>query len=106
MEQAIEKIKGGETKPVVSPALFVGKTAATYRTAQENPDLLDAMYCYCHCSESIGHKSLLSCFTDNHAANCGICQDEALYAKSLLNKGNDIPQVREEVDRKFWKPLR
>ena len=104
--QAIEKLKGGETKPVLSPALFVGKTAGTYRIAQENPDLLDAMYCYCHCSKSIGHKSLLSCFTDNHAANCGICQDEALYAYSLQNDGYDIPEIREKLDQKYWKPLR
>jgi hypothetical protein len=102
----IEKLKGGETKPVLSPALFVGKTAATYRIASEKPDLLDAMYCYCHCSKSIGHKSLLSCFTDNHAANCGICQDQALYANSLDNKGYDIAMVRKEVDKKYWRPLR
>jgi hypothetical protein len=102
----VEKLKGGETKPVLSSTRFVGKTAAAYRVASKKPDLLDHMYCYCYCSRSIGHKSLLSCFTDNHAANCGICQDQAFYANSLDNQGYDIAQVRKAVDKKFWKPLR
>ncbi len=102
----IEKLKGGETKPVLSPDRFVGKTAAAYRVASKKPDLLDHMYCYCYCSNSIGHKSLLSCFTDDHAANCGICQDQAFYADSLDKQGYDIAQVRQAVDKQFWRPLR
>lgn len=102
----VEKLKGGETKPVLSPTRFVGKTATAYRVASKKPDLMDAMYCYCYCSRSIGHKSLLSCFTDNHAANCGICQEQAFYASSLDKKGYDIAQVRKAVDKKFWRPLR
>jgi hypothetical protein len=105
-QASVEKLKGGETKPVLSPARFVGKTAAAYRVASKKPELLDAMYCYCYCSRSIGHKSLLSCFTDNHAANCGICQQRAFYANSLDEKGYDIAKVRTAVDKKFWKPLR
>jgi hypothetical protein len=97
----VASLKGGETKPVLSPSLFVGKTAAAYKVAQENPELLDSMYCYCYCSRNIGHKSLLSCFTDNHAANCGICQDQAFYAYSLAQKGYDIAQIRQAEDKKF-----
>lgn len=102
----VEKLKGGETKPVLSPSRFVGKTAAAYRIASKKPDLLDHMYCYCYCSIGHGHKSLLSCFTDSHAANCGICQDQAFYADSLDKKGFDIAQVRKAVDKKYWRPLR
>jgi len=99
------KLKGGETKSVLSPARFTGKTASAYKVAQENPELMDAMYCYCYCKKTIGHKSLLSCFTDGHASKCGICQDQAFYAKRMQNKGLDIGQVRKEVDRKFWRPF-
>ena len=99
------KLKGGETKPVLSPARFSGKTASSYKVAQENPELLDAMYCYCYCKKTIGHKSLLSCFTDRHASKCTICQDQAFYAKRMLDKGLDIDQVRKEVDKKFWRPF-
>jgi hypothetical protein len=101
----IQSLRGGETKASLSPSLFVGRTAAAYRVARENPELLDTMYCYCYCSRSIGHKSLLSCFVDNHAANCGICQDQAFYAYSLDKKGYDLAQVRQAVDKKFWRPF-
>jgi len=57
-----------EKKPVLSPALFVGQTARAYRIAQEIPDVLDQLYCYCECDKHLGHKSLLSCFTDDHGA--------------------------------------
>jgi len=52
----------------LSPALFVGQTARTYQIAHEIPDILDQLYCYCECDKQMGHKSLLSCFIDSHAA--------------------------------------
>lgn len=57
-----------ETKTPLSPALFVGKTARAYRVANEIPDVLDQIYCYCECDKHMGHLSLLSCFTDSHGA--------------------------------------
>lgn len=52
----------------LSPALFVGKTAAAYQVAHEIPDVLDQLYCYCECDRHMGHATLLSCFVDSHAA--------------------------------------
>jgi hypothetical protein len=57
-----------ETRPTLDPARFVGKAAVTHRIAREIPEVLDRLYCYCECDKSIGHKSLLSCYTDGHAA--------------------------------------
>jgi len=57
-----------ETRPTLDPARFVGKAAAAHRVAREIPDVLDQLYCYCACDKHQGHKSLLSCFTDGHAA--------------------------------------
>jgi hypothetical protein len=57
-----------ETKPTLDPARFVGKAAVTHQIAREIPDVLDHLYCYCECDKSVGHKSLLSCYTDGHAA--------------------------------------
>jgi hypothetical protein len=102
----IEALKGGETRPILSPVLFVGKTAKAYNVAKKNRDLLDSMYCYCNCKKNIGHKSLLSCFTDRHAVNCQICQDQAFYAADKHEQGYMIADVRMAVDKKFWRPLR
>ena len=102
----IEALKGGETRSTLSPVSFVGNVARAYNVARENRELLDSIHCYCNCKETIGHKSLLSCFTDKHAVDCKICQDQAFYAESRFKEGNDIAQVRLAVDKKFWKPLR
>jgi hypothetical protein len=56
-----------ETRPTLSPARFVGKAARAHEIAQEIPEILDQLYCYCECDKHQGHKSLLSCFTDGHA---------------------------------------
>lgn len=102
----IEALKGGETRPTLSPVLFVGNVARAYNVAGQNRELLDSMHCYCNCKKTIGHKSLLSCFADKHAVDCKICQDQAFYAASRFQEGNDIAQVRLAVDKKFWRPLR
>jgi hypothetical protein len=57
-----------ETRPTLDPARFVGKPAQAHRVARAIPDVLDDLYCYCECDKSIGHTSLLSCYTDGHAA--------------------------------------
>ena len=57
-----------ETRPTLDPKRFVGKAAVGHQIAREIPDVLDQLYCYCECDKTSGHKSLLSCFTDGHAA--------------------------------------
>lgn len=95
------QLKGGETRPVLSPAYFVGQTAKAYRVAREIPQVLDSIYCYCQCERTIGHKSLLSCYTDEHAAYCAICQDQALRAYELYKEGKDIISIRKTIDDEF-----
>jgi len=102
----LNALRGGEIRPTLSPVLFVGNVARAYSVAREYIDLLDSIYCYCNCKKTIGHKSLLSCFTDKHAVNCNICQDQALFAASRFKGGDDIVQVRLAVDKKFWRPLK
>ena len=63
-----QQVARRETRPTLDPALFVGKAAAAHRVAREIPDVLDQLYCYCQCDKHFGHKSLLSCYTDGHAA--------------------------------------
>lgn len=69
----VEKTSGApykfrETRPTLSPALFVGDVAQAYQAARDIPEVLDQLYCYCRCAENFGHKSLLSCYVDKHAS--------------------------------------
>ena len=56
-------------RPVtLSPALFTGQVARAYRIAQEVPELLERMPCYCGCYVNPGHRNNLDCYADRHGA--------------------------------------
>jgi hypothetical protein len=58
--------------------------------------------CYCHCDQSFGHKSLYTCFEDDHASQCAVCVDEALLAYQLVREEKLTPQqVRDKVIEKY-----
>jgi uncharacterized protein with PCYCGC motif len=93
-----------ETAPVTSslgatlaPAKFFGKTKQAYEVARKIPVTLAQLPCYCHCDQSVGHKSLHSCFEDEHAASCAVCVDEALLAYQLEKRGKPATQIREQI---------
>ena len=66
-----ESLRRGETRATLDPSLFNDpQVRKAYQVAREIPWVLDSIYCYCKCEESpvFKHKSLLSCYVDNHAA--------------------------------------
>ncbi len=66
-----ESLRRGEKRTTLNPELFNDPMIRrAYQVAKEIPWILDSIYCYCHCEESpvFRHKSLLSCYVDNHAA--------------------------------------
>lgn len=66
-----ESLRRGEKRTTLDPKLFNdARVREAYRIAKEIPWVLDSIYCYCQCEESpaFRHKSLLSCYVDNHAA--------------------------------------
>lgn len=97
----ITSLRGGEVRPTLSPVYFMGKTARAYKIAMEIPEVIDSLYCYCRCKENFGHKSLLTCYVDDHAVHCDVCQNEAIRASELFQQGKDIPSIRRAVDREF-----
>ena len=89
-------------EPTLPPSQFVGKTRAAYQTAKEIPRTLAQLPCYCECDQSFGHKSLQSCFVDDHASQCAVCVDEALLAYKLQKEDKLTPdQVREVIIEKY-----
>ena len=88
--------------PTLAPAQFVGKTREAYVVAREIPQTLAQLPCYCHCDQSFGHKSLQTCFVDDHASHCAVCVDEALLAYRLQKEQKMSPeQVREIIIEKY-----
>jgi hypothetical protein len=64
------QVKGGERRPVLNPQGFADpRVQYSYALAQQHPQVLDQLFCYCHCDKApFHHKSLLSCFATTHAA--------------------------------------
>jgi len=93
-----------ERRPILDPALFASASEPdvqpAYEVARKYPDTLDRIHCFCECKESPHehHKTLLTCFTDRHAAGCGICQREALLAARLKEQGMSDEQVEMAVE--------
>lgn len=88
--------------PTLAPDKFIGKTRDAYRVAKQIPATLAQLPCYCECDRGFGHKSLHSCFEDDHASHCAVCVDEALLAYQLQTQNKMTPeQVRERIIEKY-----
>lgn len=88
--------------PTLRAEQFVGKTRDAYKVAKEIPATLSQLPCYCECDRGFGHKSLHSCFEDDHASHCAVCVDEALLAYQLQKEQKMTPdQVRDFIIEKY-----
>jgi hypothetical protein len=83
--------------PTLSPADFTGNVKKAYQVAKEIPQTLAQLPCFCECDRGHGHKSLHSCFEDEHAAGCGICTDSALLASELKQQGKSDAEIRNNL---------
>ena len=84
--------------PTLDPERFTGLTRDAYRAVRAIPVTIAQLPCYCHCDEGFGHKSLYSCYEDDHAAHCDVCVREALLALRLEKEHKLTPaQIRERI---------
>ncbi len=96
-----------ERKPILDSFLFRSAddrdVPRAYEAARRFPDTIDRLHCFCECKENQteGHKTLLTCFTNEHAAGCGICQKEALLAAQLKDRGISDDDIERTVESLF-----
>lgn len=64
---ALPAIPANPRPVTLAPELFTGRVAEVYRIAQEAPELLEQMPCYCGCYVSDRHQNNLDCYTDRHS---------------------------------------
>lgn len=84
--------------PTLDPQKFTGRRREGYEAVRAIPETIAQLPCYCHCDRGFGHKSLHSCFVDDHGANCSICLEEALLAYRLQKEEKLKPeQIRERI---------
>jgi hypothetical protein len=77
------------------------QTARAYTVAKEIPKVLAQQPCYCWCSRG-GHRGLLDCYVSDHAAHCGVCQKEALFAAKLTKQGKSPAEIRTAIEKSGW----
>ena len=86
-----------ETRPVLDRNMFSQNKYAyeAYGIAKEMPGVLDKLFCYCYCEVNprFKHKSLLTCYTDAHASQCGVCMREAFVAKKMAMEGKSHEEI-------------
>ena len=88
--------------PTLEPEKFTGPVREAYRAAREIPQTLAQLPCYCHCDRGMGHKSLHSCYEDDHASHCAVCVNEALLALKLEKEQKLSPaQIRDRIVEQF-----
>jgi hypothetical protein len=96
----------GPLPETLDPSQFADmQTQNVYALAAKVKSIIYQLPCYCHCDKKIGHTSLLSCYTDRHAAVCALCQKEAVLAYTESKKGKTPTQIRKEIIDGKWKDV-
>lgn len=96
--------RDGITSIAVSPSAryaAMPAVAAVYDMAAQIPEVLDGLYCHCDCSMHSGHRSLLTCFQDDHGAGCDVCLGEAELAFRMRGEGRALKEIRAAVDELY-----
>jgi hypothetical protein len=96
--------RSGLTAADVAPAeRYAGypRIAEVYRMVAQIPDVIDGIYCHCDCSKHSDHRSLLTCFQDDHGAACDVCLTEASLAFRMVGEGRSLREIRKAVDNLY-----
>lgn len=95
-QNLLEATTRQETRPTQDPAMYTDPyIKEAYAVAREIPGTLDKIFCYCYCAlnPQFKHKSLLTCYVDDHGAKCGICMREAVVTKQLTAQGKKPGEI-------------
>ena len=77
------------------------KARAAYQAAEDIPEVLAELPCFCGCMTALGHESNLFCFRDEHGSGCSICEDIALDARDMHDKGFSIERIKQAIRERF-----
>ena len=72
-----------------------------YDAAKQYAHVLEQIYCYCHCKESAGHRSLLTCFQSEHGSGCDVCIGEAELADQMVTQGKSLQEIQAQINVAF-----
>jgi hypothetical protein len=85
----------------LAPGTFAGEAREAYQIAADDPRLLTRLHCYCGCDKVLGHRNLLDCYHDRHAATCGTCIGETIDAHQMSTQGSPVEQIRDALRARY-----
>ena len=103
--------KGDKLDPILTKDQLWGENAQfpyqthAYDLAAKIPAVIHQQPCYCYCDRGMGHKSLHSCFSGTHGAQCGTCLKELYYTYQMHKQGKTAQQIRAGIIKGDWKQL-
>jgi len=98
----LRPVAGGETRAVLPAEKVPLHAFSAYMSAARYSKVMDQVNAYCdHSDETLTHRSLLSCFTNLHGAECGICQAEAKMVADMMVEGRTVTEIRQAIDLTF-----
>ena len=114
--------KAAYANPLALPdyAMKSAESREAYSYAKANQDKLEGLPCNCGCmSDSANHggrahtRGLVDCFMvgdvtnggswDEHASGCGLCMEDALFAKSMYEQGSEKDEIKAALEEKYSK---
>jgi len=102
---------GAEFPPILTKDQLWGNNAQfpyqthAYELAAKIPKVIYQQPCYCYCDRSMGHKSLHSCFSSTHGAECGTCLKELYYTYTMNKQGKTAKEIRAGIIKGEWKSV-
>ncbi len=106
-DDGLRIIPSGRSKnsAVLDPRQFERREVRrAYAIAQEIPEVLNQLYCWCGCENRGVHRSNLACFEDEMSVNCAVCRGTAEIAYEMVQEGvTDAGEIQAAVDAK-WAP--
>lgn len=103
--------KGDKLDPILTKDQLWGDNARypyqtrAYELAAKIPNVIYQQPCYCYCDRGMGHKSLHSCFSGTHGAQCGTCLKELYYTYEMNKQGKSAKEIRAGIIRGDWKEI-
>jgi hypothetical protein len=106
VNQLLEAKTPQEKGKLLDPAQFRDTYVAdTYRIVAKNREAIDKQFCYCYCAMNpkFNHKSLLSCYVDDHGANCDTCMTQARETAIMTKDGKSPREIAMYFKKKYVK---
>ena len=85
----------------LDPGTFEGNARRGYEIAREKPSLIAQLHCYCGCDKVLGHRNLLDCYRDKHAATCATCLGETIDSNQMNDQGSPVEQIRDALRARY-----